>query len=176
MTGATNGPMTGATPGPVRLRPGTPADLPAMADVFVAAWRGGYRGMVPDAVIDAWTPATALAELAGGDGVDVVATDDAGTVIGFARYQPDAGYVASLYVTPAAGGRGAGRALLQHALDAMPGRDVTLWVFEANARARDLYTRAGFHPDGARLTDPRWRTPQIRLRREAPAGAPRPGR
>jgi ribosomal protein S18 acetylase RimI-like enzyme len=149
----------------MRLRPGGPADLPAMAEVFLAAWRGGYRGVVPDTVIDAWTPESARAELAGGDGLDVVALDDAGTVIGFARYRPDSGYLASLYVAPSAGGRGAGRALLRHALDAMPGRDVTLWVFEGNARARDLYARAGFEPDGGRLTDPRWRTPQIRLHR-----------
>jgi ribosomal protein S18 acetylase RimI-like enzyme len=153
------------------LRPAIPADLPAMAEVFVAAWRGGYRGVVPDVVIDAWTRESALAELATGQAdpavaADVVALDESGSVIGFARYEPDRGYLASLYVAPAAGGRGVGRALLQHALDAMPGRAVTLWVFEANGRARDLYARAGFRPDGARLTDPRWQTPQIRLRRD----------
>jgi ribosomal protein S18 acetylase RimI-like enzyme len=161
----------------IRLRHAGPADLSAMAEVFVAAWRGGYRGLVPDAVIDAWTPETALAELAAGSepaagaGRDVVAIDESGVVVGFARYQPDRGYLASLYVAPAAGGRGAGRALLRHALDAMPGRDVTLWVFEANARARDLYARAGFRPDDARLVDPRWQIPQVRLRRSLDAGA-----
>jgi ribosomal protein S18 acetylase RimI-like enzyme len=120
---------------------------------------------VPDDVIDAWTPATVRAELAGGTGADAVALDDAGTVTGFVRYRPADGYLASLYVAPEAGGRGLGRALLAYALDAMPGRDVVLWVFEANHRARTLYERAGFRPDGARLTDPRWRTPQIRMRR-----------
>jgi ribosomal protein S18 acetylase RimI-like enzyme len=148
-----------------RLRLAGPDDLPAMAEVFVASWRAGYRGVVPDTVIDAWTPETALTELAAGEGQDVVALDESGTVTGFARYQPENGYLASLYVAPAAGGRGTGRALLQYALDAMPGRDVTLWVFEANARARDLYARAGFRPDGARLVDPRWQAPQVRLRR-----------
>ena len=43
---------------------------------------------------------------------------------------------------------------------------VRLWVFAANDRARGLYTSAGFVPDGAELTDPQWRVPQIRLRRE----------
>jgi ribosomal protein S18 acetylase RimI-like enzyme len=141
-----------------------------MAAVFLAAWRGGYRGLVPDEVIDAWTPATVRAELAGGTGTDVVALDDTGTVVGFVKYQPSSGYLASLYVAPAAGGRGWGRALLAYALDAMPGRDVVLWVFQANDRARGLYERAGFHPDGTPLTDPRWRTPQIRMRRPVNSG------
>jgi ribosomal protein S18 acetylase RimI-like enzyme len=147
------------------LRPATEDDRDAIAAVFLAAWRGGYRGLVPDEVIDTWTPVTVRAELAGGIGTDVVALDDAGAVAGFVRYQPESGYLASLYVAPGAGGRGLGRALLAYALDAMPGRDVVLWVFEANNRARTLYERAGFRPDGASLTDPRWRTPQIRMRR-----------
>jgi ribosomal protein S18 acetylase RimI-like enzyme len=149
----------------VTLRPATDDDRDAIVAVFLAAWRGGYRGVVPDDVIDAWTPETARAELAGGTGTDVVGLDDSGAVAGFARYVPEHGYLTSLYVTPDAGGRGLGRALLAYALDAMPGRDVVLWVFEANTRARRLYERAGFRPDGARLTDPRWRTPQIRMRR-----------
>jgi ribosomal protein S18 acetylase RimI-like enzyme len=152
------------------LRPATGTDRDAIAAVFLAAWRGGYRGLVPDEVIDAWTPATVRAELAGGAGTDVVALDDAGAVAGFVRYQPESGYLASLYVAPNAAGRGLGRALLAYALDAMPGRDVVLWVFEANDRARTLYERAGFHPDGTSLTDPRWRTPQIRMRRPVSSG------
>ncbi len=152
------------------LRPATAADTGAIAAVFRAAWRGGYRGLLPDAVIDAWTPENVRAELAGGSGTDVVALDDTGEVAGFVRYQPESGYLASLYVAPDAGGRGVGRALLAYALDAMPGRDVVLWVFEANDRARTLYERAGFRPDGASLTDPRWRTPQIRMRRPVSSG------
>jgi ribosomal protein S18 acetylase RimI-like enzyme len=159
--------MTLRPPVEPTLRPAAEADQAAMAAVFLAAWRGGYRGLVPDEVIDAWTLPAVRAELAGGTGTDVVALDDAGAVAGFARYRPSSGYLASLYVAPDAGGRGLGRALLAYALDAMPGRDVTLWVFDGNDRARTLYERAGFRPDGARLTDPRWQTPQIRMRRPA---------
>lgn len=141
------------------LRLANAADRPAMAAVFVAAWRGGYRGIVPDDVIDAWTVERALAELDGGDDTDIV-TDG---VDGFVRFRP--GYIASLYVDPAVGGRGIGTALLRHALADIGRRPVTLWVFEANARARGLYERNGFRPDGARTVDPRWRTPQVRLLR-----------
>ena len=133
-----------------------------MAAVFVAAWRGGYRGIVPDDVIDAWTVERAREELDGRDALDVdIVTDE---VDGFVRYRP--GYIASLYVHPAAAGRGVGTALLRHALADIGDTPVRLWVFEANARARSLYERDGFRPDGARTVDARWRTPQIRLLRE----------
>lgn len=141
------------------LRPATAADRPAMAAVFVAAWRGGYRGIVPDDVIDAWTVERALEELDGSNDIDIV-TDE---VDGFVRFRP--GYIASLYVHPGAGGRGVGTALLRHALTDIGSRPATLWVFETNVRARSLYERNGFHPNGARTVDPRWRVPQIGLLR-----------
>ncbi|HEY7173551.1 MAG TPA: GNAT family N-acetyltransferase [Micromonosporaceae bacterium] len=162
------------------LRIATRADVDAMADVFIAAWRSGYRGVVPDDVIDALDVDAVVALVQPGlidaDRTTVVAVrpdtapDARPAVVGFSQFGPDRdapadGYVASLYVHPDAAGHGVGRALLRYALDAMPGRDVTLWVFAANARARRLYERAGFTPDGAEIVDPRWRTPQIRMRR-----------
>jgi ribosomal protein S18 acetylase RimI-like enzyme len=171
------------------IRVATRADLPAIAAVFVAAWRAGYRGVVPDDVIESYDLATATNELSPGfDAADrttiaALAVDAAGpplgSVVGFARFGADrdapadrpGGYLASLYVHPAAGGRGVGRALLRAALDSMPGMDVTLWVFAGNAAARRLYESAGFRLDDAKLTDPRWRTPQVRYRRPAYASA-----
>ena len=43
---------------------------------------------------------------------------------------------------------------------------ITLWVLEANARARRFYARAGFTPDGARhLLDDLGGVAEIRYRR-----------
>lgn len=161
------------------LRPAGRTDAPALAEVFVAAWRAGYRGVVPEDVIEGLEVAEWTATL--GRLLDdprrhtVVAVDEAGTPVGFAAYGEDGedgehsggGYLASLYVHPRAAGAGVGGRLLRHALDAMSDVDVGLWVFEGNAAARRLYQRAGFRPDGARTTDPRWRTPQVRYRRPA---------
>jgi ribosomal protein S18 acetylase RimI-like enzyme len=164
------------------LRPATEADLPAMAAVFIAAWRGGYRGIVPDEIIDALDAADVAAELAAnphersttvavavdGDGDG----DGDGRIVAFVRFGDDdagdGGYLASLYVDPVAARAGLGARLLEHALDSMPGLEVTLWVFAANHAARRLYERAGFRLDGAELTDPRWATPQVRYRRPTP--------
>lgn len=164
------------------IRPAIPASLPGMARVFVAAWQTGYRDIVPADVLAAMTETAAVDLLATafdepGLRTDV-AVDRTDEIIGFSRYGPDSerpgpanGYLAALYVHPRVSGSGVGRALLDHALRALheDGRDdITLWVFTSNARARHLYERAGFRPDGAQLTDPRWRTPQLRYRRTAP--------
>lgn len=166
----------------VALRPARNSDSPALAAIFVAACGAGYRGVVPDDVIDRldaveWA-VTLGRVLDAADRNTVVAIDEHGAPVGFASYgddrdRPGDGYVASLYVHPRASGSGIGGRLLCHALEAMSTVDVQLWVFEGNAGARRLYERAGFRPDGARMTDPRWRVPQIRYRRPA-RNLPRP--
>jgi L-Ala-D/L-Glu epimerase len=168
------------------IRAAAATDVRAMAQVFVAAWRAGYRGVVPDDIIDSlevddvsrWFDPTWL----GPDLRSVVDESPAGMINGFARFGADPdrpgpgfGYLAALYVDPAASGRGTGRALLDHVVDTLSGEgrtDITLWVFAGNDRARSIYHRAGFRPDGAELVDPRWRAPQVRYRRR-PTNRPR---
>ena len=163
----------------VRLRLATPADAPGLARVFVLAWRSGYVGIVEEPVLDAldeieiadWLgtmtssngPTTWLAESA----------DDG--VLAFSRHGEDPedsrrGHIYSLYVDPAATGRGIAKALLDHDLQLLGERGlgtVTLWVFEHNQAARGLYTSFGFLPDGARRVEPRYGAPEIRMRRPA---------
>jgi CubicO group peptidase (beta-lactamase class C family) len=166
----------------VTLRRGRAEDAAALAEVFVAAWHHGYPGIVPDDVIATVDLAAAtgiLADVGGGQASTTAIAEIGGTAAAYIQYGPDAeagdestGYVAALYVRPEHSGRGAGRCLLSHAIAELSrqGRDcVRLWVFAANTRARSLYSSAGFRPDGAELTDPRWQTPQIRMRRD-PAG------
>jgi GNAT superfamily N-acetyltransferase len=59
----------------------------------------------------------------------------------------------ALYVHPAWWSTGTGRALMEQVLAKVGATGygyITLWVLEANARARRFYQRAGFIPDGAR--------------------------
>lgn len=169
--------MTPATA--VRLRRAVADDAAAMAAVMVAAWHHGYPGIVADEVIEAqtverWEPVLAAAVAPGAvpDTGAVVAVDDADHVVGFAGFGPDpddrrAGHLASLYVDPAAAGAGIGRRLIERTLAELATagrRTVTLWVFRDNTRARDLYERCGFRPDGTELVDLRWRVPQVRYR------------
>jgi GntR family transcriptional regulator len=159
------------------IRVAEPHDSQALASVFIDAWRGAYRGIVDDGVIDAlqhgditsWmrnliantAARTLVAEVAPGD------------VVGFVRFGDDAeeatvGHIFALYVATGASGKGVGRQLLERAieeLDPRGARPITLWVFEGNDRARRLYEAAGFAPDGETRVEDLYRAPEIRMKR-----------
>jgi oligopeptide/dipeptide ABC transporter ATP-binding protein len=160
------------------IRAAAAADADAMAGVFVDAWRQAYPGVVPDAVLAAldhdrtarWLAGLIDGRPEGGTAgqTDVAVRD--GQVIGFVRYgsrtgEPG-GYVFGLYVHPAQAGQGTGRALLSHAEQRLreQGSDtVSLHVFEANERARRLYAKAGYTPDGSTRVEPEYEATEVRL-------------
>ena len=82
----------------------------------------------------------------------------------------------ALYVHPAWWSTGTGRALMDQALARVRVAGyacITLWVLEANARARRFYRRAGFAPDGARhVLDDLGGVTEIRYRRALSSPAP----
>ena len=115
--------------------------------------------------------------------------DDTAGIVGYASYGPERdvldtpwpypltpggsdGQVAelyALYVHPAWWSTGTGRALMDRVLARVKIAGytcITLWVLEANARARRFYQRAGFAPDGARhVLDDLGGVTEIRYRR-----------
>jgi ribosomal protein S18 acetylase RimI-like enzyme len=65
------------------------------------------------------------------------------------------GEVVAIYVRPDRQSRGAGRALMDAAVDALRAagaREMRLWVLEENASSRRFYERYGLAPDGVRHT------------------------
>jgi GNAT superfamily N-acetyltransferase len=107
----------------IRIRPARIDEGRMLATIFVAAWRGGYPGVVPDDVIDAQTVDSVADEFldlaAPGLLQTAVAVGDNDDPIGFTRYGPDqehraGGYLAALYVHPGVGGGGVGTALVDH--------------------------------------------------------------
>jgi len=75
-------------------------------------------------------------------------------------------YLEDLYVVPRARRQGVGRALLRHAekrLREAGSGTVSLTVFEANERARRLYAKAGYAPDGSTRVEPEYEATEIRL-------------
>ena len=87
-------------------------------------------------------------------------TRDNGAACGFLTRNGED--IPALYVADHARGRGLGKALLDDAKTGTPA--LTLWTFEANARARAFYAREGFteltRTDGARNDEG---LPDIRL-------------
>ena len=136
-----------------------PADAPALARVHVASWRAAYRGIMPDSVLDdlaveafeaRWKQTLEQATRS-----TLVGEIDQ-QLVGFASVGPSrdvdavpsqTGELYALYLDPQVWGRGLGYALwsaaLQQALvDGFA--EITLWVLEANTRARLFYERVGF--------------------------------
>jgi GntR family transcriptional regulator len=160
------------------LRAAVAADAAALAAVFVSSWKAGYPGIVDAGVIaaqDEQEVARWLLPMASAHEQTVLAEAADGSVLGWVRFgddpdDPEKGHIYSLYVRPSAGGRGVGRQLLEHGIDRCSShgaRAVTLWVFEDNARARRLYTAAGFAPDGGRRVEAEYGAQEVHLTRPA---------
>ncbi|MFC4912768.1 GNAT family N-acetyltransferase [Actinomadura gamaensis] len=147
----------------MKVRHATPDDAEALAKVHVAGWQTAYRGIIPDADLDAlrWEDRVARwrERAAPGSGVTVLVAEADGEVIGFASSGPPrdedlapdrAWELYAIYLRPSTWRRGVGTALLQRTIEAVPAHvpALVLWVLDVNARARAFYERNGLAPDG----------------------------
>lgn len=175
------------------IRQAVPDDAETVERLRIAGWQTAYRGIIPDSYLDAMVVnadrrRTHLTDPPDGLISAVAVTGDTaggGTVVGWVsagpcrdadRREPGQGEVFACYVRPDRWRHGAGRLLMAHALAALhqSGRDdVTLWVLEANDRARRFYATLGFAPDGERMAgefgEP---VTEVRYWRPAPQSVP----
>ena len=158
----------------MRIRPATVDDAEAIAGVQSRTWFVAYDGIVDRRVMEeraADRPQRWRGHLA--DGTPTWVAESGATVLGIMSAgpsrDPDApegtGELWMLYVDPEAQGRGVGRALLGEAVGVWRQRgfaQATLWVFEANAKARGFYERQGWELDvPAGVRDDPW-APEVR--------------
>jgi ribosomal protein S18 acetylase RimI-like enzyme len=147
-----------------RLRPATPGDADALADLWVALAREQRpHGSVVRASANRAVVREQLAARAAGEGV-LVAEDE--ELLGFVEFALDRdgldregtrGTVYNLYVRPGARDRGLGSRLLAAAeeeLTAAGADAVGLEVLAANDAARRFYRRAGYEPHRVAMTKP----------------------
>lgn len=125
-------------PTEVTLRPGSAADLPAVAEVHLAARRAAVPhmppGVHPDDDVRRWVASWDLTTH------DVWLAEAGDELLGFATLTQT--WLESLYVAPTAQRSGVGSALLEVAKAQRPG-GFGLWVFESNVPARTFYARHG---------------------------------
>lgn len=136
----------------VQIRPALPAELPAIGDLRVAAYRA-------DGFLAASSSYAQTLRALGADGRgEVLAAVDGGAVVGTAMFQPwpdaeeiargpDEAEVRALAVAPHARGRGIGKALLAAVIDLAAGRGVRHLVLLTRPQMRSaqrLYLAAGF--------------------------------
>lgn len=153
------------------IRPAVTADAAGIASVHVRSWQSTYKGLIPQEYLDGldigqrrstwdrWLGKADWPRM----GCFVAAHEN--DVVGFASFGPTrdedgdpnlTGELGAIYLLPDHWGKGIGRALFQSVVGSwrMAGfREATLWVLDANARARRFYERAGWFVDGATKGD-----------------------
>jgi ribosomal protein S18 acetylase RimI-like enzyme len=137
----------------VNVRPATEADLPVLralyAEFFAEHPPPPYRSIALEQELAEVEGAVARSEVA------LLAEED-GEPVGFTLARPHhgTGYVSDIFVRPAARRRGAAKALLAAAVEALRAQGlthVTLNVDEDNGPARTVYDRLGFRTESRNL-------------------------
>lgn len=134
----------------VVVRPAAFADAAGIAQAHVDSWRATYRGIVPDAFLDAMDPErqqTRWGRLLDHGDTTVWVAEQAGVIVGHASCGPQRdgafpgwpGEVYSIYLTRAAQGAGTGARLWRHAAESLhrAGRvPFLVWVLTQNPTVR----------------------------------------
>jgi GNAT superfamily N-acetyltransferase len=141
----------------VRIRPGTPDDIPEVSRVYVGSWRTTYQALAPPAFVDNVSEASAtkiFQESLGPNDhsyfMNVVEQD--GRIVGFAdggkeRSHPERGIgeLYAIYLLKEVQGQGIGRALFETSRVSLrkAGMDrMVVWVLEESP-ARKFYEALG---------------------------------
>ena len=141
------------------IRPATPADARAIAEVHVASWRSTYRGIVPQPYLDALNVADREARWRDSftSEMAIFVAEANGAVVGFASGGPAraefpglTGELYAIYLLPQARSQGIGAKLffaIANHLQQAGHAGMYLWVLEQNS-ACAFYKRMG----GSRLS------------------------
>ena len=137
----------------------TPATQRGKGLAHYQAWQQTYRGLMPDAYLDAQSPEESIRRAALLPDTTLVALEGA-RVVGFVCYGPEArefagrpgaSEIMALYLLREAQGRGLGRALMEAALRLLPHPEVVLFALEGNDRAIGFYRHMGVCLTGREL-------------------------
>jgi putative acetyltransferase len=136
------------------------ADLPALIDLWAAAWTATGIPIDFDAR-RAWIDNRLRSLLAAGAEI-IVGLDASERPAGFVTIEPKSGYIDQLCVAPAERGSGLAIGLIKEAKRRSPSF-IDLDVNEANPRARRFYDREGFAVVGRGIS-PHSGLPTLKLR------------
>lgn len=132
---------------PIELRPATPADADAIAELWYAGWRDGHVDNVPAELAAVRTRESFQPRAANRIPHTTVAVD-AGEVIGFTVVIGDE--VEQVYVSASHRGSGTAATLLSDAEQQVAAGHGSAWLAVApgNTRARRFYERQGWADEG----------------------------
>ena len=135
-----------------------PNDLSAAKElsyIMIAAWRSGFRNILPDSIIEKYTRFDPCADMfrqiiASGTGTMYLAQLK-GQSVGLLYWLPEGGTarIEALLTVPEVWGKGVAAALMDRALaDSTAFSALTVWPFRENHRAKRFYEKHGFTPTG----------------------------
>jgi ribosomal protein S18 acetylase RimI-like enzyme len=137
-------------------------DVTDIGVIAVLSWQAAYRGLMPDEFLnglDLNKRTNGFRELVQNPDITIlVVNDDDDNVVGYsilntsrdADAPPATGEIGAIYVHPGKWKRGFGGTLLSESIEHARERgfgELTLWVLEANERARGFYEYFGFTAD-----------------------------
>jgi L-amino acid N-acyltransferase YncA len=143
------------------------SDAPDIGRLHVLCWQVAYRGLMPDEFLNNLNVEKSIKKwrefTQDPNKTAHVIDDDQGRVAGFSILvacrdtdaEPFTAEVGAIYVHPDKWRSGFGRALLAKSIDQARQsgfHEITLWVLEANLKARCFYESIGFKLDGVGKT------------------------
>lgn len=149
----------------MRIRAAVLPDAARIADVHIRSWQAGYRGLLPQHLLDGLDPVArrarweAILQHSDWPEQGTLVAEEADELVGFTRLCSErdsrlsrAGEVAAFHVAPDRWRQGLGRCLMSAALAQLThaGFDTAiLWVVSGNERAIRFYEATGWRTDGA---------------------------
>lgn len=145
----------------ILVRPARPGDVEDVVEVALAAWRDGYRGIVPSSLMpDPRGLRARIRERVAERGPPIAVGELDSRLRGWITFgasrdlgtEPSVGEIWALNVHPEAWRQGLGRELVGYAVDRLARQsftEVTLWTFRDTPRSRAFYEALGFRVDGA---------------------------
>ncbi len=156
----------------LEMRAIQPSGQPAAALLVVSAFTSAYRELLTQEALARMTPEHLLSSWSAAADLKLIGGYLDETLVGVARIGADpesedakTGHLYSLYIAPTHHSHGLGRLLLESTvakLSDLGFTTATLWVFEANTRARLLYEKK-WKPTGLTRVEPEWEIPEIQL-------------
>ena len=147
---------------PIEIGKATLADGKRIAEIQLAGWKAGYRGILPDDFLEKLDPEAKVSMwerfIRNEKGLMLVARSFS-EVLGFCHLisSRDAdgdgiAEITAIYVDPDGWRKGCGRRLFEVALTSAAEQGyagMTLWVLTGNSRGRGFYEAMGMQADGA---------------------------
>lgn len=165
----------------MQIRRAQTHDAPGIAAVHVRSWQAAFSGVVPQEHLDSLDPAREALTWTGRltrprrPAAGVLVAETLEGIVAFASYAPGrtagTAEIGMLYALPEVWGTGVGSSLLAAVVDELTEAGctrATLWVLEANERARRFYEASGWRQDGAVEVDTSSGLPLIKLRYRRP--------